>query len=103
MCWRIWRTRAATPASGRRESSAIPSIPHPLRADVLRFSINPARSHSAPKETVMLQELRHRFSRWLAYRQTITKLRQAPDSTLADAGIPRDEIRQRARHASQAL
>ncbi|MDX8494075.1 DUF1127 domain-containing protein [Mesorhizobium sp. VK22B] len=48
----------------------------------------------------MLYELRHRFVRWLAYRQTLASLRQAPDSTLVDAGISRDEIRERARHAS---
>ena len=51
----------------------------------------------------MLREFRHRFARWLAYRETLTQLRQAPESLLADAGIPRDEIRQRARHASQSL
>ena len=54
----------------------------------------------APKETIMLQELRHRFARWLAYRQTLARLREVPDSTLADNGIPRDELRQRARNAS---
>ena len=48
----------------------------------------------------MLQELRHRFARWLAYRQTLARLREVPDSTLADTGISRDEIRERARHAS---
>ncbi|WP_192177351.1 DUF1127 domain-containing protein [Mesorhizobium amorphae] len=48
----------------------------------------------------MLYELRHRLARWLAYRQTIASLRQVPDSTLADAGISREEIRERARHAS---
>jgi uncharacterized protein YjiS (DUF1127 family) len=51
----------------------------------------------------MLRELRHRFARWLAYRETLMQLRQTPDSVLADAGIPRDEIRQRARHASKSL
>ena len=51
----------------------------------------------------MLRELRHRFARWLAYRATLTHLRQAPDSLLADAGIPREEIRQRARRASKSL
>ena len=50
----------------------------------------------------MLREFRHRFARWLAYRETLTQLRQAPDSVLADAGISRDEIRQRARHASRS-
>ncbi|RWO56251.1 DUF1127 domain-containing protein [Mesorhizobium sp.] len=48
----------------------------------------------------MLYRLRHRFARWLAYRQTLASLRQAPDSTLADAGISREEIREQARHAS---
>ena len=48
----------------------------------------------------MLDELRYRFARWLVYRQTLVRLRQAPDSTLADAGISRDEIREHARHAS---
>ena len=52
------------------------------------------------KETIMLHELRHRFARWIAYRQTLARLRQASDSTLADAGISREEIRARARHAS---
>lgn len=48
----------------------------------------------------MLYELRHRFAQWLVYRQTLARLRQASDSTLADAGISREEIRARARHAS---
>ncbi|MER9875421.1 DUF1127 domain-containing protein [Mesorhizobium sp. M0195] len=48
----------------------------------------------------MLDELRHRFTRWLAYRQTLASLRRAPDSTLVDAGISREEIREHARHAS---
>ncbi|MER9326188.1 DUF1127 domain-containing protein [Mesorhizobium sp. M0152] len=48
----------------------------------------------------MLHELRSHFARWLAYRQTLASLRRAPDSTLADAGISREEIRERARHAS---
>ena len=48
----------------------------------------------------MLYDLRHRFARWLVYRQTLARLRQASDSTLADAGISREEIRKRARHAS---
>ena len=51
----------------------------------------------------MLREFRTRFARWLAYRETVMQLRQAPDSVLADAGILRDEIRQRARHASRGL
>ena len=50
----------------------------------------------------MLREFRHRFARWLAYRETLMQLRQVPDSMLADAGISRDEIRERARHASLA-
>jgi uncharacterized protein YjiS (DUF1127 family) len=54
----------------------------------------------APKETIMFDKFRHRFARWLAYRQTLASLRQAPDSTLADAGISREEIREHARHAS---
>ena len=49
----------------------------------------------------MLYDLRHRFARWLVYRQTLARLRQASDSTLADAGISREEIRARARHASR--
>jgi uncharacterized protein YjiS (DUF1127 family) len=49
----------------------------------------------------MLQELRHRFAKWLAYRGTLEALRQAPDSMLADAGIRRDEIRERARQANR--
>ena len=49
----------------------------------------------------MLYELRHRFARWLVYRQTLVSLRRAPDSTLADAGISREELRERARHASR--
>lgn len=48
----------------------------------------------------MLQELRHRFACWRAYRQTLETLRQIPDSTLADNGIQRHEIRQRAYHAA---
>ncbi|MER8438995.1 DUF1127 domain-containing protein [Mesorhizobium sp. M1312] len=48
----------------------------------------------------MFHKLRRRFARWLAYRQTLASLRQAPDSTLADAGISREEIREDARHAS---
>ncbi|RWC30548.1 DUF1127 domain-containing protein [Mesorhizobium sp.] len=48
----------------------------------------------------MLYELRCRFARWLAYRQTVARLRHVPDRTLADAGISREEIRERARHAS---
>ncbi len=48
----------------------------------------------------MLQELRHRFACWLAYRQTLESLRQVPDSTLADNGISRQEIREHARHAA---
>ncbi|MER8911448.1 DUF1127 domain-containing protein [Mesorhizobium sp. M0854] len=48
----------------------------------------------------MLDELRYRFARWIAYRQTLASLRQARDSTLADTGISREEIRERARHAS---
>ncbi|MFB9983987.1 DUF1127 domain-containing protein [Mesorhizobium kowhaii] len=48
----------------------------------------------------MLDELRRRFARWRAYRQTLASLRHVPDSTLADAGISREEIRERARHAS---
>jgi uncharacterized protein YjiS (DUF1127 family) len=49
----------------------------------------------------MLDELRYRFARWLVYRQTLASLRQASNSTLADAGISREEIRPRARHASR--
>ena len=49
----------------------------------------------------MLHELRERFTRWLVYRQTLASLRRVPDSTLADAGISRSEIRERARYASQ--
>ncbi|WP_143748282.1 DUF1127 domain-containing protein [Mesorhizobium carmichaelinearum] len=49
----------------------------------------------------MLYELRDRFTRWLVYRQTLASLRRVPDSTLADAGISRSEIRQHARHASR--
>ncbi|MBB6408735.1 DUF1127 domain-containing protein [Mesorhizobium sangaii] len=51
----------------------------------------------------MLNELRRRFARWRAYRQTLASLRHVPDSTLADAGISRQEIRKRARQASQRL
>ncbi|WP_084025068.1 DUF1127 domain-containing protein [Mesorhizobium sp. M0051] len=57
----------------------------------------------APKEMIMLYELRSHFARWLAYRRTLASLRRAPDSTLADAGISREEIRERARHASLRL
>ncbi|ESW90183.1 hypothetical protein X772_08485 [Mesorhizobium sp. LSJC280B00] len=59
-----------------------------------------AQAFCVPKETIMLDELRYRFARWIAYRQTLASLRQARDSTLADAGISREEIRERARHAS---
>ncbi|ESX61180.1 hypothetical protein X760_10055 [Mesorhizobium sp. LSHC422A00] len=52
------------------------------------------------KETIMLHELRHRFARWLAYRQTLASLRRLPDSILADAGLSREELRERARDAS---
>jgi len=48
----------------------------------------------------MLYELRHRFARWRAYRQTLVSLRWLSDRTLADAGISREEIRERAHHAS---
>jgi uncharacterized protein YjiS (DUF1127 family) len=66
------------------------------------FSSNPgAWAFCAPKETIMLDELRYRFARWLVYRQTLASLRQASNSTLADAGISREEIRARARHASR--
>ncbi|MEP6563585.1 MAG: DUF1127 domain-containing protein [Mesorhizobium sp.] len=65
------------------------------------LSTNPiAPAFRAPKETIMLNELRHRFARWLVYRQTLASLRQAPDSILADAGISREEIREHARQAS---
>jgi len=64
------------------------------------FKQSMPRAFSAPKETIMLYDLRHRFARWLVYRQTLARLRQASDSTLADAGISREEIRARARHAS---
>ncbi|WP_352521511.1 MULTISPECIES: DUF1127 domain-containing protein [unclassified Mesorhizobium] len=47
----------------------------------------------------MLHELRHRFACWLAYRQTIASLRRLPDSILADAGLSREELRERARDA----
>ncbi|MEI9426411.1 DUF1127 domain-containing protein [Mesorhizobium sp. Cs1299R1N3] len=47
----------------------------------------------------MLHEFRRRFGCWLAYRQTLASLRHVPDSTLTDAGISREEIRERARHA----
>jgi len=57
----------------------------------------------APEETIMLDELRRRFARWRAYRQTLARLRHVSDSTLADAGISRQEIRKRARQASQRL
>ncbi|WP_352604147.1 DUF1127 domain-containing protein [Mesorhizobium sp. M0047] len=68
------------------------------------LSTNPsARPLCAPKETIMLYELRSHFARWLAYRRTLASLRRAPDSTLADAGISREEIRERARHASLRL
>ncbi|WP_287352565.1 DUF1127 domain-containing protein [Mesorhizobium sp.] len=70
-------------------------------AQMLALSTNlGARAFCAPKKTIMLYRLRHRFARWLAYRQTLASLRQAPDSTLADAGISREEIREHARHAS---
>ena len=59
-----------------------------------------ARGICLPKETIMLYELRDRFTRWLVYRQTLASLRRVPASTLADAGIARDEIRKHARHAS---
>jgi len=49
---------------------------------------------------IMLYELRHRFARWRAYRQTLVSLRRVSDRTLADAGISREDIRERARHAS---
>ncbi|WP_353829439.1 DUF1127 domain-containing protein [Mesorhizobium sp.] len=64
------------------------------------FDPTQAWAFCAPKETIMLYRLRHRFARWLAYRQTLASLRQAPDSTLADAGISREELREHARHAS---
>lgn len=53
------------------------------------------------KETIMLHELRDRFTRWLVYRRTVATLRRVPDSTLADAGISRSEIREHARYASR--
>ena len=48
----------------------------------------------------MLDELRRRFACWRAYRQTLASLRRLPDSILADAGLSREEIRERARDAS---
>ncbi|MER8375843.1 DUF1127 domain-containing protein [Mesorhizobium sp. M1409] len=48
----------------------------------------------------MLYELRRRFARWLSYRQTLASLRQVSDRTLADAGISREEVRERVHHAS---
>lgn len=48
----------------------------------------------------MFYELRQRFARWLAYRQTLASLRRVPDRTLADAGISREDIRERARYAA---
>ncbi|WP_154674629.1 DUF1127 domain-containing protein [Mesorhizobium erdmanii] len=48
----------------------------------------------------MLYGLRDRFARWLVYRRTVASLRRVPDSTLADAGISRSEIREHARYAS---
>ena len=84
-------------------SSAIPSIAHALGTDALRFRSTQARAFCAPEETIMLDELRRRFACWRAYRQTLASLRHVSDSTLADAGISRQEIRKRARQASQRL
>ncbi|MER9879399.1 MULTISPECIES: DUF1127 domain-containing protein [unclassified Mesorhizobium] len=85
---------------GWPRSERSPSIAHAIGADVLRFRPTPgARAFCGPKETIMLDELRYRFERWIAYRQTLASLRQVPDSTLADAGISREEIRERARRA----
>jgi uncharacterized protein YjiS (DUF1127 family) len=90
-----------TSASADQESSAILSVVHALQRRSFALSTNPsARAFCAPKETIMLHELRQRFARWLAYRQTLASLRRAPDSTLADAGISREEIHERARYAS---
>jgi uncharacterized protein YjiS (DUF1127 family) len=68
------------------------------------LSTNHARWPSArQKETIMLDQLRRHFARWRAYRQTLASLRHVSDSTLADAGISRQEIRKRARQASLRL
>jgi len=48
----------------------------------------------------MLNNLRRRLGRWLAYRQTIASLRRVPERTLEDAGISREDIREHARHAA---
>jgi uncharacterized protein YjiS (DUF1127 family) len=89
-----------TGTSAGQAVSPISSTVHTLCAVVLRF--RPTKNAGIPlaKETIMLHELRHRFARWLVYRQTLASLRQAPDRTLADAGISREEIRERARYAS---
>jgi uncharacterized protein YjiS (DUF1127 family) len=71
-----------------------------LRGCIALFDQPGAELFRAPKEIVMLQELRRRFACWRAYRQTLESLRQIPDSTLADNGIARHEIRQRAYHAA---
>jgi len=74
---------------------------HALWTDALRFRLAKRAGIPRAKETIMLHELRERFTRWLVYRQTLASLRRVPDSTLADAGISRSEIRERARYASQ--
>jgi uncharacterized protein YjiS (DUF1127 family) len=85
--------------SGWPGSQGNPSIAIRLAKMLCDFD-QPSARHRAPKETIMLYELRHRFARWRAYRQTLVSLRWLSDRTLADAGISREEIRERAHHAS---
>jgi uncharacterized protein YjiS (DUF1127 family) len=92
--WQDSDKRPGWPGSERN-----PLVAHTPPQDALRFR-STKRAHCAPKETIMLYELRHRFARWRAYRQTLVSLRRVSDRTLADAGISREDIRERARHAS---
>ncbi|MGX9146968.1 DUF1127 domain-containing protein [Mesorhizobium sp. 128a] len=48
----------------------------------------------------MPYDLRRRFARWLAYRQTLASLRRVPERTLEDAGISREDIREHARYVT---
>jgi uncharacterized protein YjiS (DUF1127 family) len=73
------------------------------RRRCIAFFDQPSAEAFCAKETIMFQELRYRFARWRAYRETLMQLRQVPDSTLADAGILPDQIRQCARRASRGL
>jgi uncharacterized protein YjiS (DUF1127 family) len=81
------------PASKSRSSIALFDQPRARPAQWRSF---------AAKETIMFREIRHHVAQWLLYQETLAALNDTPDRMLADAGIRRSEIRQRARRAVQA-